>query len=485
MDDEEDVKEMKMRLIKIDNKTIRSLVPTVMFFLTLFAIAVSVKNDIFRDSMYMVRIIDFISLVFLTVLSGFLCFKDSHIGAMGHFTLFLFNLFVAVFFATLTGSVYSMPEHIRSITVLLSLNYYFSMTCFLTLWLYQKRFLEETIITRMVTVMISIGIIIYFIAILVNIFRPFLFLVTEEGLYSDVVEDRISIFLDLFCLIALSVATLFSKLSRTRKLSFICCIFFPVLFSMLSLNLDILTGYVSVWGLVTLVFMMPICLIFFDANDELEKDNLRYEKELAKLQISAMISQMQPHFLYNSLAVIEALCEEDPGLAARAIGEFSEYLRENIDFADKSEPVSFSEELNHIKTYIWLEKLRFSNKLNIEFDISCTSFLVPALSVQPIVENAIKHGVCKKKDGGTVRISSFETGEHYIVSVVDDGTGFDITVYEDDGRKHLGIENTRYRIREMVGGSLTIESTPGKGTKVTIKIPKMKGTENENTCCRR
>jgi sensor histidine kinase YesM len=483
--DEEDVKEMKMRLIKIDNKTIYSLVSGVMCLLTIFAITVSVKNDIFRDSMYMARIVDLISLFFLTFLSGYLYFKDSHIGAMGHFILFLFNLFVAVFFAALTGSVYSMPEHIRSIVVLSALSYFFSMTFFLTLWLYQKRFLEETAVTRMVTVLISVGVIIYFAAILVNIFRPVLFLVTDGGIYSDDIEDYISIILDLFFLIALSAATLFSKLSKTRKLSFICCIFSPVLFSMLSLNMDILSRYVSVWGLVTLVFMMPICLMFFNANDELEKDNLRYEKEQVKLQVSAMISQMQPHFLYNSLAVIEALCEEDPGLAARAIGEFSEYLRENIDFADKSEPVSFSEELNHIKTYIWLEKLRFSNKLNIEFDISCTSFLVPALSVQPIVENAIKHGVCKKKDGGTVRISSFETGEHYIVSVVDDGTGFDITVYEDDGRKHLGIENTRYRIREMVGGSLTIESTPGKGTKVTIKIPKMKGTENENTCCRR
>lgn len=463
---------MKMRLIRIDNKTICALVSGVMCLLTIFAVAVSVKNDIFRDSMYTVRIVDLISLVFLTFMSGYLCFKDSYTGAMGYFTLFLFNLFVAVFFVALTGSVYGMPEHSRSLAVLTGLSYFFSATFFLTLWLYQKRFLEETAITRMVTVLISVGVIIYLAAILVNIFRPVLFLVTDGGIYSDDIEDYISIILDLFFLIALSAATLFSKLSRTRKLSFICCIFSPVLFSMLSLNMDILSRYVSVWGLMTTVFMMPVCLLFFNANDELEKDNLRYEKEQVKLQVSAMISQMQPHFLYNSLAVIEALCEEDPGLAARAIGEFSEYLRENIDFANKSEPVSFSEELNHIKTYVWLEKLRFPNKLNIEFDISCTSFPVPALSVQPMVENAIKHGVCKKKDGGTVRIGSFETDEHYIVSVVDDGTGFDAAVHTDDGRKHLGIENTRYRVREMVGGSLTIESTPGIGTRVTIRIPK-------------
>ena len=85
---------MKMRLIKIDNKTIYSLVSGVMCLLTIFAIIVSVKNDIFRDSMYMVRIADLISLIFLTFLSGYLCFRDSRIGAMGYFTLFLFNLFV-------------------------------------------------------------------------------------------------------------------------------------------------------------------------------------------------------------------------------------------------------------------------------------------------------------------------------------------------------------------------------------------------------
>ena len=108
------LKKMKIRLIKFDNKTICSVVSLVMCLLTLFAIAVSVRNDIFRDSMYMVRIIDLISLLFLTLLSGYLCFKDSRIGAMGYFTLFLFNLFIAVFFSALTGSVYGC----RSIAVL-------------------------------------------------------------------------------------------------------------------------------------------------------------------------------------------------------------------------------------------------------------------------------------------------------------------------------------------------------------------------------
>ena len=185
-----------------------------------------------------------------------------------------------------------------------------------------------------------------------------------------------------------------------------------------------------------------------------------------------MISQMQPHFLYNSLSVISALCEEDPGLAAKATNAFSDYLRENINFANKSDPISFSEELSHIKIYAWLEKLRFPNKLNIEYDIKQDAFPVPALSVQPMVENAIRHGICKTKGGGTVKICSFDTDQYYTVTVSDNGAGFDVSQAIDDGRQHLGIENTRYRIREMVGGSLDIVSAPGKGTTVTIKIPK-------------
>ena len=463
---------MRKKLMKIDDRQFCSCVFGAMCLLTLFYAAVSVKNGFLKDSISMVMIIHLISLVFLTLLLWYLVYKRKAIESMGYFVLFLFNVYLTVFFSALVDSVTGMPDKAHRMAVLSSLDYFVAVTVFLTLWLYQKRFLEETTITKTVTILISAAIVIYTAAIIVNGFRPILFLVTDDAVYSDAVVDYISVTIDLFCLVSLSAATLFSKLSSTRKLSFICCIFSPVLFSVLSLNMDILVKYSLVWGLLTFVFMMPICLMFFNANDELEKDNLRYEKEQVQLQVSAMISQMQPHFLYNSLAVIEALCEEEPELAAKATGAFSEYLRENIDFADKSEPISFSEELNHIKTYVWLEKLRFPNKLNMEYDISCTSFRVPALSVQPMVENAIKHGICKKKDGGTVRVGALETEEHYIVSVSDDGIGFDTSVHVDDGRKHLGIENTRCRIREMMGGNLTIESAPGNGTKVTITIPK-------------
>ena len=456
-----------------NKKSFLFLLLIVMCFLSLFCIAVVVKSNIFRDGYADAsKIAHIICLVFLTLLSGYLIVKDQITGAMRYYLLFLLNVYIAVFFSALADSVYGLPDHTREIAILATLGYIFSALLFLTLWLYQKQFIEESAVIRIVTVLISAGVIIYISVVILNLFRPVLFLINGDGINSDSVEDHISIIMDMFFLILLCAATLFSKLSRTRKLSFLCCILSPVLFSILSLNMDASNSNASVWGMMTIVIILPVCLIFFNANDELEKDVLKHEKEQIQLQVSAMVSQMQPHFLYNSLAVIAALCEEDPPLAAKATNAFSDYLRENINFANKTEPISFYEELNHIKVYVWLEKLRFPHKLNVEYDIKTTAFPVPALSVQPMVENAIKHGICKTKEGGTVRISAFDEDQYHIVTVSDSGEGFDVTESIDDGRQHLGIENTRYRIREMVGGSLDIESAPGKGTTVTIRIPK-------------
>ncbi len=459
---------------KKDYTVFRTFSFAAMCLLTLLCIVTAAKTNIFRDSYVgLVCSIDILGLVFLTALSGFLITKAKEaVGPTLYFSLFLHNVHIAAFFSVLGYSFYKLPDHTVLLTVLTSLSYFFSIMIYLTLWLYQKQFLEDTVVTRAVTVLIFIAVFVYMVILIINLFRPVIFFFTEEGYFSDSVTDYISIITALFCLMLLCAATFSSKLSVSRKISFLCCIFSPVLFATLSINQDFLSWIIYIWGVLTLMIILPLSLIFFNAHDELENDVVKHEKEQTQLRISIMISQMQPHFLYNSLAIIEALCEEDPKLAARATSAFSSYLRENMDFADKSNPISFSEELNHIKTYVWLEKLRFPNKLNIEYDINCTSFPVPALSVQPMVENAIKHGICKTKSGGTVRICSFETDQFYTVTVSDNGTGFDIHKAIDDSKRHVGIQNARYRIREMLGGNLDIESAPGKGTTVTIKIPK-------------
>lgn len=221
--------------------------------------------------------------------------------------------------------------------------------------------------------------------------------------------------------------------------------------------------------------------------DHYTKENVRIavaqertEKELYEAKVSVMASQIQPHFMYNALTSIAMMCTIDPPTAQEATITFAKYLRGNMDSLKQNRPVPFAQELEHLKKYLYIEKLRFGDKLNIEYDITATVFKLPMLSVQPLVENAVKHGVGMKKKGGTVKISTRETETAYMVIVSDDGVGFDPSAPRpDDGRSHVGMDNTRMRLKEMCGGEIKIKSTVGEGTTATIILPKDRQTEED------
>ncbi len=214
------------------------------------------------------------------------------------------------------------------------------------------------------------------------------------------------------------------------------------------------------------------------------RERLHYERvkrELYEARVSVMTSQIRPHFIYNALTSIAMLCILDPPAAQTAVITFAKYLRENMDSMNQTEPVPFKREYEHLKKYLYIEKLRFGDKLNVEYDIGTESFVLPLLSLQPLVENAVKHGVGQKKEGGTVSVSTFESENAYIIVVKDDGTGFDTGQTKvKDNRSHMGIENTRMRIKEMCGGDVVIKSIVGEGTTATIILPR-EGQKDENT----
>lgn len=195
------------------------------------------------------------------------------------------------------------------------------------------------------------------------------------------------------------------------------------------------------------------------------------EREVNEMQRKIMLSQIQPHFLYNVLNTIYHLCEIEPQIARNAINDFSEYLRGNLDSLSKNSPVPFDTELKHIKVYLALEKLRFEEDLNIVYDIQERNFAIPAISVQPLVENAVKYGVGKAINGGTVSIATKRVEDHVVVTVSDDGVGFDPTEIQQDGRSHIGIKNVRQRLWLMCKATLEIQSEKGKGTVFTITVP--------------
>ena len=158
--------------------------------------------------------------------------------------------------------------------------------------------------------------------------------------------------------------------------------------------------------------------------------------------------------------------------AKAMVNSFAEYLRNNLSSLEETGLIAFETELSHIQTYLDIEKMRFEDTLEIEYDIKCVDFSLPVLTVQPIVENAVKHGTSKKRGGGRVTISTDEDKESYIIKVADTGCGFDPTKPKNDGKRHVGIDNVRQRLFNMCGGTLSIESEVGKGTLATIIIPK-------------
>ena len=255
---------------------------------------------------------------------------------------------------------------------------------------------------------------------------------------------------------------------------------------LLAFAVDVLGTKIAIWKggvisqyifIILFVVATVIVLKFIPGNinavakaKELEMEKIVLNAELAESRISTMMSQIRPHFIYNTLGSIEQLCDLDPKKAGELVHDFAKYLRGNFGELDNPKPILMSKEMDHVHHYVSIENVRFPD-MTFTFEMNSEDFRIPALTVQPIVENAIKHGLMKLQKGGTIHVVSYETETDYCVCVADDGVGFDTSLLLDE-RKHVGLRNIRERLKAMVNGSIEIDSKVGVGTTVLIKIPK-------------
>ena len=237
------------------------------------------------------------------------------------------------------------------------------------------------------------------------------------------------------------------------------------------------------------------------ANYYNAKDKEDAISRLHESQLELMMGQIQPHFIFNTLSSIRTLVKIDPDTAYNMIYDFSNYLRANVDNVTNLEGILFASEVEHIKSYVNIEKVRFGDRLKVEFDINVTDFIVPPLSIQPLVENAIKHGVTKNVGGGTVWLRSYEEEDYNIVEVEDNGIGFsperleeiqksltdfsfdyegdsdslteiNLTGNGSENHKSSGMKNINMRLKEISNATMTISSTEGQGTIIKVFFPK-------------
>ena len=195
-----------------------------------------------------------------------------------------------------------------------------------------------------------------------------------------------------------------------------------------------------------------------------------HENDLkAQQRIQIMMSQIQPHFMYNTLATIQALCLSDPQKAFDTTALFSAYLRDNIDSLSKPDLIPVYKELQHTKIYTDIEMIRFPN-LRVEYAADDSGFFLPALTIQPLVENAIRHGTLQREEA-VVKVMISDVKGYHKITITDNGIGFDTEKVNLTYGDHIGIRNVRERIEKMCGGSLDIKSVLGEGTTVTLSIP--------------
>ena len=225
--------------------------------------------------------------------------------------------------------------------------------------------------------------------------------------------------------------------------------------------------------LATLLSSISLTLIVIMIVKENTSEYRRQKSIKNQLEIDLMLGQIQPHFLFNVLYVIQEICHINPETAAEAIGEFSKYLRHNMDSITIRTPIPFKEELEHVEHYVSLQQLRFGETLEVQYELGCTDFKMPTLTLQPIVENAIRYGVRMAPKGrGKVLIRTIEHPECYEIDVIDNGPGFDVNKVPNDGMSHTGLKNVRERLAQVSGGELTVTSAAGEGTTVRMIIPK-------------
>lgn len=224
---------------------------------------------------------------------------------------------------------------------------------------------------------------------------------------------------------------------------------------------------------VTFAIVISVIILFVSYEASYVQFLVEKEKMLSEEKLKLVNQQMKPHFIFNTLALIRFQCLTAPMEAAETVTEFSNYLRGITDYLTEADCISIETELDIVQNYLLIQSKRFGDGIRVEYDVQEKDFDVPPFSVQTLAENAVHHGFKSgQSEKGLIRISTKREGKNRIVTVEDNGAGFDTNkLNEREEKNSVGIANTRNRVEIMCRGELKIESEPGKGTRAIIIIP--------------
>ncbi|MBR1710798.1 MAG: histidine kinase [Clostridia bacterium] len=250
-------------------------------------------------------------------------------------------------------------------------------------------------------------------------------------------------------------------------------LFFAMLISVLPLTVALIVHlFVPVFPYLHIgIAILALSMYGIILSDQIEQF-LRQQRKIASQLDSILALQMRPHFIHNTLMSIYYLCQQNPVEAQRVTLNFNTYLEKNLNALSSDETIPFSEELEHTRAYLNVEQALYGKSLFVDYDMPHTHFRVPPLTLQPIVENAIKHGLDPDSDPIHIFIQTRQTDSGSEIIVSDNGPGFEST---DNDRPHIALANIRQRLELMCSGKMTILPREGGGTLVKLTIPFEKG----------
>lgn len=230
-------------------------------------------------------------------------------------------------------------------------------------------------------------------------------------------------------------------------------------------------------------FSVVVDISAYEERQNITRQEIKQlEKNLEIMRIQNSTSQMQPHFLYNALSSIREVILQDPQYASDLVYDFTVYLRACIRTMQNSELITIEQEIDNIRAYVNIEKMRMGKCLKIDYDTKSENFMIAPLSIQPLVENAIRHGIYKRgKKGGTVSVQTETLTNSNRIIIKDDGVGFDYQKVRDEvekgERNSTGLDNVIFRLTKRLNAEVIIKSSIGEGTVIVISIPRKKRGE--------
>lgn len=251
------------------------------------------------------------------------------------------------------------------------------------------------------------------------------------------------------------------KLSPRQRAAFVICNAGPLVSTLLQ---AVLFGMSILVIGTSLSSLAMLALILADQTEA----HVRQREEAAHQQAQVMALQMRPHFIYNVMTSIYYLCAQDPARAQQVTLDFTDYLRANFDAVAQESEIPFAKELEHTRAYLAVEQARLEDALVVDIDCVHTAFRIPPLTLQPLVENAVKHGADPELPPLHVRIATFEEAGFSVVTVEDTGPGF--TEPTRAGGRASALGNIHERL-SACGSTLEILPRRDGGTTTTIRIP--------------